>query len=95
MRHRREYFTYPLQHLKELKRLKKGKMKDIIKVRCATHGDPHPKQSPRTKPVPHWQVVAFLMQNQESHMSSLVRLAGQGHCRLVRSDNGGKKQGHN
>lgn len=28
----REYFTYPLQHLKELKRLKKGKMKDIIKV---------------------------------------------------------------
>eukprot|EP00285_Hemiselmis_virescens_P015458 CAMPEP_0173393448 /NCGR_PEP_ID=MMETSP1356-20130122/22117_1 /TAXON_ID=77927 ORGANISM="Hemiselmis virescens, Strain PCC157" /NCGR_SAMPLE_ID=MMETSP1356 /ASSEMBLY_ACC=CAM_ASM_000847 /LENGTH=95 /DNA_ID=CAMNT_0014351467 /DNA_START=226 /DNA_END=510 /DNA_ORIENTATION=+ len=27
-----EYFTYPLQHLKELKRQKKGKMKDIIKA---------------------------------------------------------------
>ena len=28
----REYFTYPLQHLKDLKRTKKQKMKDIIKV---------------------------------------------------------------
>mmetsp|Transcript_34837 Transcript_34837/g.84141 ORF Transcript_34837/g.84141 Transcript_34837/m.84141 type:complete len:126 (-) Transcript_34837:242-619(-) len=27
-----EYFSYPLQHLKELKRQKKGKMKDIIKA---------------------------------------------------------------
>jgi hypothetical protein len=36
MHGRREYFTYPLQHLKELKRLKKGKMKDIIKVRGNT-----------------------------------------------------------
>ena len=28
----REYFTYPLQHLKDLKRIKKQKMKDIIKA---------------------------------------------------------------
>jgi hypothetical protein len=34
----REYFTYPLQHLKDLKRTKKQKMKDIIKVSvCSFH----------------------------------------------------------